>query len=63
AEDLLIDGQLAAGSATVELIESLERAGPYGAGNPEPRFMLPSASVVNAGLAGGRHVRCVLATG
>ncbi len=63
AGDLTIDGTLAAGTATVELIDALALAGPYGAGNPEPRFVIANASVVNASVVGGKHVRCVLATG
>lgn len=33
-----IDGAIAAGAVNLELIESLSRAGPYGAGSPPPRF-------------------------
>ncbi len=63
AGDMTIDGTLAAGAATPELIDGLALAGPYGAGNPEPRFVIASASVVNSSVVGGKHVRCVLATG
>jgi single-stranded-DNA-specific exonuclease len=63
AGDLTIDATLVAGAATVELIDALALAGPYGAGNPEPRFVIANASVVNSSIVGGKHVRCVLATG
>ena len=39
---LSIDGALSAGGATIKLIEMLERAGPFGMGNPTPRFVFPT---------------------
>jgi single-stranded-DNA-specific exonuclease len=39
-----IDAALSARGATVELIELLDKAGPYGAGHSEPVFALPSWS-------------------
>ncbi|MFT3986243.1 single-stranded-DNA-specific exonuclease RecJ [Aestuariivirga sp.] len=58
---LLIDGALSAGGATLDLIELLEQAGPYGAGNPSPMFAFPAHRVVFADRAGGDHVRATLA--
>lgn len=58
-----LDGILAAGAATIELIDTLQLAGPYGAGNPEPRFAFPDARVVDARIVGADHVSCVLVTG
>ncbi|MBM3554143.1 MAG: single-stranded-DNA-specific exonuclease RecJ [Alphaproteobacteria bacterium] len=57
-----LDGVLAPGGATLDLVEGLERAGPYGAGNPDPRFALVGAKVVKADVVGERHVR-VIASG
>jgi single-stranded-DNA-specific exonuclease len=42
------------------LLDLLEQAGPYGAGNAEPRFALPSCRIINASIVGERHVRCVV---
>ncbi len=58
--DLRIDGLVAAGSATVELIESLEAAGPFGAASPAPRFAIPAARVAFAKRAGESHLRLTL---
>ncbi len=58
-----IDGAMSAGGATVQLIELLERAGPYGMGNPTPRFVFPAHRVAFADLAGQEHVRCTLRGG
>ena len=35
--------------------------GPFGSGNPQPRFALPAVRVVRADPVGTDHVRCVLA--
>jgi single-stranded-DNA-specific exonuclease len=64
AEDhLSIDGALTAAGANAGLWRMLERAGPYGAGNPEPIFALPSHRVVYADPVGGAHVRLRLRSG
>lgn len=61
--DLAVDGALTATGATVALVETLERAGPYGAGQPEPLFAFPSHRVVFADEVGQGHVRMSLASG
>ena len=58
---LAIDGSLKAAGATRELFETLEAAGPYGAGYPVPRFALPAVDVVNARIVGKGHVSLMLA--
>ena len=63
AHDLRLDGTLAPGAATAELAEKLELGGPYGSGNPEPRFAVGGAQVVRADLVGQGHVRMILAGG
>ena len=56
-----LDGALAVAGATPALLDLLEQAGPFGAGNAEPRFAVTGARVVQSGVVGGQHVRCVLA--
>jgi len=58
---LAIDGALTASGATLELIELLEQAGPYGPGHPAPVFAFPAHRVVYADRAGKDHIRCTLA--
>ena len=60
---LALDGSLSAGGASLELLELVERAGPYGSGNPEPRFVFPAHRVVYPATAGRSHVRCRLVAG
>ena len=47
-----LDGALSIEGATTELISLMEQAGPYGAGNPEPRFALPNVRLVQASIVG-----------
>lgn len=55
-----IDGALQPGGATAELLQHIERCGPFGVGNPQPRFVLSSVQVANAAIVGADHVRCSL---
>jgi single-stranded-DNA-specific exonuclease len=57
ARDLELDALVSASGATLGLIAELDRAGPYGAGNPEPVFVLPDMQVAYAGIVGSNHVR------
>lgn len=52
-----IDGAVAASGATLQLVETIERAGPFGQGNAEPVFALPAHEVIYAEAAAGAHVR------
>jgi len=58
--ELGIDAALAPAAATQELVEMIDRAGPFGAGNALPRFVLPSVRVSYAQTVGEGHVRCTL---
>jgi len=59
----MVDGAVSASGATLELLGLLERAGPYGTGNPEPRFVLPAHRIVYAARVGEDHVRCTMVSG
>ena len=59
---LSIDAALTAGAATLELIELLEQAGPYGSAHPSPIFAFPAHRVLYADRAGGDHIRCTIAS-
>ncbi|HJZ43166.1 MAG TPA: DHHA1 domain-containing protein, partial [Hyphomicrobiaceae bacterium] len=58
-----LDGALTPASVTEELIALIERAGPYGQGNPQPRFAFPAHRVRFAKVVGEAHVRCTLEAG
>jgi single-stranded-DNA-specific exonuclease len=58
--DLRIDGLLMPRAATPDLIETLDLAGPFGAGASAPRFAIPSVRVAFAKRAGDAHLRLTL---
>jgi single-stranded-DNA-specific exonuclease len=58
---LAIDAALTASAATLELIELLEQAGPYGTAHPAPVFAFPAHRVLYADAAGSDHIRCTIA--
>jgi single-stranded-DNA-specific exonuclease len=58
---LELDGALDAGAASVELVETLAQVGPFGSGNPEPRFAISAARIAKADVVGSGHVRLMLA--
>lgn len=60
APELEIDAALVASGATRELIDLVERAGPFGQGNPQPRFVFPAHRVKFAKVVGEAHVRLML---
>ncbi len=57
---LSIDGALSPRAATTELIDLIERAGPFGMGNPSPRFVFPSQRLSFVKQVGESHLRCSL---
>ena len=57
---LLIDGALSAAAASLEFCASMMRAGPFGAGNPDPVFALPAHTIAFADIVGGQHIRARL---
>ena len=59
-ETLKIDGALGASGATVELIDRLETAGPYGSGHPQPMFALPSHRLRDSRRVGQSHIKVTL---
>jgi len=57
---LAVDGALSSGGANKELMELIDKAGPYGQGHPEPRFAFPAHRVTRSRLLKGQHLRCTL---
>jgi single-stranded-DNA-specific exonuclease len=60
---LLIDGAISAGGVNLALVEMLARAGPYGAGNPEPLLALPAHTLSFADPVGENHIRARFKSG
>lgn len=59
-ESLMVDGALAAEGATLDLLDALEKAGPFGAGHVAPVFVLPRHRLADARPVGANHLRVEL---
>jgi single-stranded-DNA-specific exonuclease len=57
ANGLWIDGAVSAAAANADLVAMIERAGPFGSGNPEPVIALPAHTISYAEEVGQAHVR------
>ncbi|HEX4894425.1 MAG TPA: single-stranded-DNA-specific exonuclease RecJ, partial [Hyphomicrobiaceae bacterium] len=63
ASTLEIDGALTPSAVNDELMDLIAKAGPYGQGNPQPRFVFPAHRVRFTKIMGEAHVRCTLEAG
>lgn len=64
SEALRVDAALSAGGANPRLLAEIERAGPFGAGSPEPVFVFPAHRLTDAvEIGSGGHVRVKLRSG
>lgn len=61
--DLRLDGVLMPGAATVDLVEQLDKAGPFGAGAPAPRFVFPDVQILFAKTVGANHLKVTFGDG
>ncbi|SDW49860.1 single-stranded-DNA-specific exonuclease RecJ [Roseicitreum antarcticum] len=61
--DMRIDALLMPGAVTLELIEQIDAAGPYGASAPAPRFALPSVQILSSRRMGETHLRVSIGDG
>jgi single-stranded-DNA-specific exonuclease len=60
---LAVDGLLSASACTPALVEEIEKAGPFGSGNPEPVFVLPEHRIVEVLPFGADHLRLRVQSG
>lgn len=61
ATALAIDAAMTARGASTQFVHEIERAGPFGAGNPQPVFAFPAHKAKFAEIVGtGGHVKFVL---
>jgi single-stranded-DNA-specific exonuclease len=63
ASGLMIDGAVTAAAANADLVAMIGRAGPFGAGNPEPVIALPAHTIAFAEEVGQAHMRVRLKSG
>ncbi len=55
-----LDGIVAPSGVTVELVEKLEQAGPYGMGHPAPRIAVQGCRIIQAEPVGSNHLRLLV---
>ncbi len=60
---LRLDGCIKPQNINIHLAQTLERLAPFGAGNPQPRFMIENAVITWSEIVGNGHVRCQLHNG
>ena len=58
-----VDGQVQPSGITTDLIEDLSRTGPFGAGSPAPKFVLPNLFVKFRKQVGDRHLKLAFEDG
>ena len=61
--DLRLDGLLMPGAASVDLINQIAQAGPFGAGAPAPRFAFPDCQILFAKQVGANHLKITFGDG
>lgn len=59
---MLLDLSVAPGGLTPELVETLDKAGPYGVGWPGPRIALGPVRIIKADIVGQDHLRIIAAS-
>ena len=59
-ESLQVDAALAAEGATQDMLDALEKAGPFGQGYPQPVLVMPHHQLVDVRAVGAGHVRADL---
>ncbi len=60
-QSMLLDISVAPGGLTPELVETLDKAGPYGVGWPGPRIALGPVRIIKADIVGQDHLRIIAA--
>ena len=60
---LTLDGLVAGVSVQPEFVRQVERLGPFGTGNSEPRFALADCKTIRADIVGEKHVSVIVMHG
>jgi single-stranded-DNA-specific exonuclease len=55
-----VDLAVSISGAIPQLIKELKLAEPFGAGNPEPKFIIKNVNLFNSKIVGENHVKCSL---
>lgn len=61
ARVMKFDGFVSVSGGTLDTLELMAQAGPYGIGNPAPRLVIKNAQILNYNIMKEKHLRLVLA--
>ncbi len=61
--DLKLDGMLMPGAASIDLVNQIDMAGPFGAGAPGPRFAFPEVEIRFTKRIGDNHIKVTFSDG
>ncbi|MGD9638164.1 MAG: single-stranded-DNA-specific exonuclease RecJ [Alphaproteobacteria bacterium] len=57
-----VDGALDINGAVVDVVKNLESLAPFGAGNYEPKVVIPSVKIKKSDIVGKNHIRCFVSS-
>ena len=57
---IYLDAEISPSALNLDFFEKINILSPFGAGNPEPRFLLKDLKVLNSKIVGEKHVKSVL---
>ena len=57
---LLLDSKIAPSAINLEFYEKIEVLSPFGAGNPEPKFIIENLKSVNSKVIADKHIKSIL---
>jgi single-stranded-DNA-specific exonuclease len=57
---LSVDGSISIEGASMDLVEILNKMGPFGIGNAEPRFVFSAVRLARVDIVGVNHIRCFM---
>ena len=57
---IYLDSEISPSALNIDFFEEINILSPFGAGNPEPRFLLRDLKVLNSKIVGEKHVKSVL---
>ncbi|MDB9795976.1 single-stranded-DNA-specific exonuclease RecJ [Pelagibacteraceae bacterium] len=59
-KNLYYDAEIAPSALNIDFFKKINLLAPFGAGNPEPRFIIKNVKLVNSKIVGEKHIKNVL---
>ena len=57
---LILDTKIAPTAVNLDFFDKIDTLSPFGAGNPEPKFIIENVKIINGRIVGEKHVKSVL---